>query len=204
MWSVPSVLTELPGSAWQGLHLSLLLMASLPCRACPPHRASEARRWAAAVEQQEGQLSELRVQLEAERRQRSEAQQALAAARGEGEAAKEDAAALLGQLRAAEAMASAVEGGSAVAVVRVGLALRSISNSRLSASCPACKLAPAATRASLPPSTHGVPTPLSCCSWHTGEAACVRGQLAVAEEALGRARSKVDRLKQEAAATAAR
>lgn len=42
----------------------------------PVHRrAAEARRWAAAVEQQEGQLAELRVQLEAERRQRFEAQQ---------------------------------------------------------------------------------------------------------------------------------
>ena len=38
----------------------------------------------------------------------------------------------------------------------------------------------------------------------TGEAACVRGQLAVAEEALGRARREVERLKEEAAATAAR
>lgn len=44
--------------------------------AAPVHRrAAEARRWAAAVEQQEGQLAELRVQLEAERRQRFEAQQ---------------------------------------------------------------------------------------------------------------------------------
>lgn len=89
-------------------------MLATNCTAClcfPPHcRASEARRWAAAVEQQEGQLAELRVALEAERRERFGAQQALAASQGEGAAAREDADALLGQLRAAEAMASAVEG----------------------------------------------------------------------------------------------
>ncbi|PRW33287.1 hypothetical protein C2E21_7824 [Chlorella sorokiniana] len=93
-------------------------------------KAAEARRWAAAVEQQEGQLAELRVQLEAERRQRFEAQQVLAAARGEGEAAKQDAAALLGQLRAAEAMASAVEGEAACVRGQLAVAEEALGRAR--------------------------------------------------------------------------
>lgn len=131
------------------------------------------------MQQQAGQLAAARVEAEAERRRCCDLEQELAGMQGEREAAQADAAALLAQLRTAEASAVAVEGEWVDSVLVGRHPCRSLY----------CQVDPSSTY--LP-------------ALHAGEAACAHGQLAVAEEQLARAMREVDRLKEEAASTAAR